>query len=368
MISPVSNANSQMKIGVFHTTLPSPGRKLGGVEVFVDRLVSELCDRGHDVEAISLTSAPESSRYKHRQLFVKFPLLHKSRLFRLFVLPFLLNFQNFRGYDVIHLNGDDWFFVLRRASSVRTLYGSALWEARSATSIKRKLLQYIAYPLEILSTRLCDVSLAVGAEAAVIYKTDDVANLFVSKSIFFPGPKTDFPSFVFIGLWEGRKRGRFVADRFLKEILVQVPGAKLFMACDSVPSHESIIDLGAPNQLDLAAAIRKSWALLSASTYEGFGIPYLEALASGTMVISTENAGVRYVLNDGEFGIITTDDAYARDVLKLVETPALREDYERRGLVRAERFSKEQVIGEHLDHYQQAISRFRARTGKRACD
>jgi glycosyltransferase involved in cell wall biosynthesis len=350
-----------MRIGVFHTTLPSSGRKLGGVEVFVDRLIAELYDIGCDVEAISLTGRPEWAKYKHRQMFVGFPLLHSNRLLRLFVLPALLNFQSFDAYDVVHFHGDDWFFLMRRVSTVRTLNGSALWEARTATSLKRKILQYIIYPLEKLSARLADVSLGLGSETAEIYNTSGIANLFVSKSVFFAGQKTDFPSFIFIGLWKGRKRGQFVADRFLSEVLPKIPQSKLLMACDFVPKHEAIINLGTPRETDLAASIRQSWALLSASTYEGFGIPYLEALASGTAVISTINAGASYVLNQGEFGIISKDEEFGSHVVAVAETLTLRQDYERRGLVRAEHFSKQAVIGEHLASYQDAITRFQSR-------
>jgi glycosyltransferase involved in cell wall biosynthesis len=351
---------STLRIGVFHTTLPAAGRKLGGVEVFVDRLVAQLCDLGHDVEAISLTPPPVWAKYRHRLLFARFPGLHSSRLLRLFVMPFLLNFQRFDDYDVVHFHGDDWFFVFRRVATVRTLNGSALWEARTATSKKRKILQYIIYPLEQISVRLCDVSLALGSEAAALYRTDDIANLFVANSVFFPGQKTALPSFIYIGLWEGRKRGRFVAERFLEEVLPAIPAAKLFMVCDFVPSHASIINLGAPGQAELAAVVRESWALLSASTYEGFGIPYLEALASGTAVISTTNSGARYVLNDGEFGMISSDKDFGRHVVAMAESAALREDFERRGLLRAARFSEQVVVDEHLAHYRLAVARFRA--------
>jgi glycosyltransferase involved in cell wall biosynthesis len=352
-----------MKIGIFHTTLPASGRKLGGVEVAVDRLVTELFNLGHDVEAISLTPKPTGAKYQHRQLFARFPHLHSSRLLRLFLLPALLNVQNFTAYDVLHFHGDDWFFLRRRTATIRTLNGSALWEARTATSLKRKILQYIIYPLEKLSARLADVSLGLGAQTAELYHTTGIANLFVSDSVFFPGPKTEFPSFIFIGLWQGRKRGSFVADRFLNEVLLKIPQAKLFMACDFVPKHGSIIDLGTPSDMQLAAAIRKSWALLSASTYEGFGIPYLEALASGTAVISTINAGAAYVLDDAKFGMIAKDEDFGRHIIEIAETPALREDYERRGLARAARFAKQQIIDEHLAFYQQAIARFQSHHG-----
>jgi glycosyltransferase involved in cell wall biosynthesis len=350
--------DSPIKIALFHTTLPSSGRKVGGVEVFVDRLASAFATKNFDVEVLSLDLPPQGHVYKHRQLFKRFQFLKRSRLTRLFVLPILLNFIDLKSYDIVHFHGDDWFYFVRPTATIRTMYGSALWEARSATRLKRKLIQYVVYPLEKLSCRLSNVTLAVGPEAAALYKADGLSDLFVSDKLFYERKKTEFPSFVFVGLWQGRKRGKFVADSFLNEVLPKYDDAKLFMACDFVPKEVGVIDLDSPSEVSLSETIGTSWALLSASTYEGFGIPYLEAITSGTVVVATRNAGAEYVLDRGKFGLIVEDQDFGKMLLHILENEDVRQHYERMGIEGAKRFSEERIIADHLNYYQLAIQRY----------
>jgi glycosyltransferase involved in cell wall biosynthesis len=334
------------------------GRKLGGVEVFVDRLGNALAKAGFDVEVITLTEAPENIDYRHRQIFKSLPFLYKTRIGLMFILPLLLPLIGFGKYDIIHFHGSDWGYVFRTTASIRTFHGSAFLEAKYATNLKRKITQYLAYPLEHLSRRLSDVSLGVGVEACGLLKTDGVAKLFAPGNQFYPGTKTVTPSFIFIGTWGGRKRGRYVADSFTRFIAPYYPQARLFMACDYVPASEFIIDLENPSAEHLAKVIRESWALLSASTYEGFGIPYLEALMSGTAVITTRNAGADYVLEDGNYGLIVAESDFSNKIVEMIESPEIRKIFEEKGIFRAKAFSQETVISEHLAYYRQAIQLF----------
>jgi glycosyltransferase involved in cell wall biosynthesis len=352
---------------MFHTTLPASGRKVGGVEVFVHRLASSLVELGFDTEVISLDNPPPGAIYASRRLFGRFPFLRKYKILRLTLLPFLLNFCNFKNYDVVHFHGDDWFYFVRPVPSIRSFYGSALFESRSARSLKRKMMMRVVYAWERLAGRLADVVVGVGAEASTIYNADAVAKLFISNSTFFPGEKSKDPTCVFVGHLEGRKRGRFVADIFINQVLPRCANAKLLMACDSVPVHESIVDLQHPSDEKLAEAIRSAWALLSASTYEGFGIPYLEAIASGTVVITTRNSGAEFVLGEGEHkaGFIVSDAAYSDTVVEVIKNAELRHRYESLGLARAREFAERKVIDEHIDYYRLAINRFYRRSSEK---
>lgn len=347
-----------MKIALFHVNLPQPGRRVGGVEMFVDRLGTALSNAGHEVDVISLTAGPPSPVYHHRHLFKRLPFLYRSRVCVLFLLPFLLNFVDFGLYDVLHFHGSDWFFCKRNLPTIRTFYGSALWEARTATNVKRKLSLYLLYPMEHLSAWLATVTLAIGPETAKLYRADRTVKLFSPSGKFHPGKKTIFPSFLFIGAWGGRKRGRFVAQIFSSEILPVVPDAQLYMASDFVPNYPGITDLKHPSDERLSATLRESWALLSASTYEGFGIPYLEALMSGTVVITTPNSGASHVLEDGKFGCIVSDVLFGSKILEIVSNAALRCQLGASGLDRAAAFSEAIAVAEHIHAYDLAKSRF----------
>jgi glycosyltransferase involved in cell wall biosynthesis len=80
------------------------------------------------------------------------------------------------------------------------------------------------------------------------------------------------------------------------------------------------------------------------STYEGFGMPPLEAMACGTPVITTTVSSLPEVAGDAA---LLVNPADGRDVCnaldRLMESSELREEYRTRGLRRAEQFSWERT-------------------------
>lgn len=348
-----------MRLGIFHTTLPDHSRKVGGVEIAVHRLAQELSAQGADVEVLSLTLPPDKRDYQHRRLFARIPALYKNRLARLFILPILLNFVRWEKYDVVHVHGDDWFWFLRPVPTVRTLNGSALREARSATTWRRKALQYLLYPLEWLSARLATLPVALGQDTADVYGIERTVSYGVDLELFRQGEKAQRPTILFVGTWTGRKRGAFVFDAFVKGVLPQVPDAQLLMAADHVESHANVVDLGFPSDEELAEHFRRSWVFALGSTYEGFGIPYLEAMASGTAIVTSDNPGARFVLAEGSFGRIVDDMHFAETLRSLLQDDEMRMELSNRGLERAQLFSWTRIARDHMAIYSEAIASWR---------
>ncbi len=349
-----------MKIALFHTTLPEPGRKPGGVEVAVHRLANELAKNESDeVTVLSLTSPPADARYKHRHLFADKEGLRDNQIKRLFVLPMMLNLVDLKVFDVVHLHGDDWFLFSRGAPSVRTLHGSALFEARSATSLKRKISQYLIYPLEHLAKILATRPLAVGPETAKVYGISDLANNGVDLDLFSAGEKSQHPQVLYIGTWEGRKRGAFMFEQFTEHVLPQCPEAELVMVCDREPDHPNVTSYVFPDDETLAGLYSKAWVFAYPSVYEGFGIPYIEAMASGTPVLCSPNDGANYVLDKGEYGMIVDDDQFATQLIALLTNADLRQQLIEKGFERAHTFSWEAVAGQHRKVYAQAIQLYK---------
>ena len=97
---------------------------------------------------------------------------------------------------------------------------------------------------------------------------------------------------------------RDLAIAFVRDVLPAVPNARLYMVCRDAPANpgDGVTVLGQLSDAELAAAYQRSWAFCLPSDYEGFGIPYAEAMASGLPVVATPNIGARYVLNEGEAG------------------------------------------------------------------
>ena len=61
---------------------------------------------------------------------------------------------------------------------------------------------------------------------------------------------------------------------------------------------------------ELASLYRRAWAYVTPSTYEGFGLPYLEAMACGTPVVATPNPGSVEILDHGKYGVLAADEEF----------------------------------------------------------
>ena len=99
---------------------------------------------------------------------------------------------------------------------------------------------------------------------------------------------------------------------------------------------------------ELAELYRRAAALLLPSRYEGFGMPALEALASGTPVVLSDDAALREVAGDaGIYG----------DLVEGVRTAlAERERYARAGLERAALFTWEASARLTADVYRAVMA------------
>ena len=87
------------------------------------------------------------------------------------------------------------------------------------------------------------------------------------------------------------------------------------------------------------------------STYEGFGLPYLEAMACGVAVVATPNPGSLEVLGE-DYGGLAEDGEFAPAIVKLLADEARRRGLEMSGIRRAAEFSIDRMI----DRYEALLS------------
>lgn len=270
----------------------------------------------------------------------------------------MLNFVKWKDHDILHLHGDDWFFINRKIPTVRTLHGSAKFEAKSATSLKRKIILSLVYPLEHISARLADRVAGLGTEAYKLYNADFVSDIGIDTSLFRSTDKNASPLILFVGTLSGRKRGSLVQDVFINEIYPQYPNSRLAMVCDLQPrDHVGIEWFKQPSDAELADLYKRSWIFFYPSTYEGFGIPYIESLASRTVIVCSENSGANYVLDNGKYGFIVEDTALGKTVNELLSNPELKDEYMDKGEEYVEKFSWDNVCVAHRNMYDSAINK-----------
>ena len=97
-----------------------------------------------------------------------------------------------------------------------------------------------------------------------------------------PGEKEPTPTILFVGTYEHRKRGRLLMEVFADEVRPTMPDARLWMVCSDAPPAPGVEVLGRLTDEELAERYRRAWVFCLPSTYEGFGVPYIEAMASRT--------------------------------------------------------------------------------------
>lgn len=125
------------------------------------------------------------------------------------------------------------------------------------------------------------------------------------------------------------------------------------MVSEDVPSRlPGVRALGRVDDAALADLYRRAWLFCLPSSYEGFGIPYTEAMASGLPVVATPNVGSRFVTRDGRDGVLVELAGLGRALADLLADARRRAALRERGLARAREFSLDSVVDRYETLYR----------------
>ena len=349
-----------MKIAVISYRLPVKGEKRGGIERVAHVLADGLARRGHTVVVFSHDPRPAGAAYEVRELpWKSFVETWAGLRMTSGYLGNLLALQvDLRQFDVVIAHGDSLLLSLGRTPVVRVMHGSARGEALHATSIGRAVLQWGVYLQELLTAFLSPSSV-VGVSTNTQRDNRFVRRVIpngIDTAMFQPLPigKSQHPSIVFVGAVDGRKRGGFLLDIFERVVRPAYPDAELTFVGPHGPSQPGVSYVTGVPDKDLAALYRRAWVCAAPSTYEGFGLPYLEAMACGTAVIATPNPGSREVLG-GDYSGLVEDAAFAPALMNLLADESSRRVLEITGTRRAADFSIDRMI----DQYETLLSDLR---------
>jgi glycosyltransferase involved in cell wall biosynthesis len=104
----------------------------------------------------------------------------------------------------------------------------------------------------------------------------------------------------------------------------------------------------------LAILYRLAAVFVFPSLYEGFGLPPLEAMASGTPVVTSNVSSLPEVAGDAAVLVDPYDSHAIMDGIRRVLTnPALAQDLRLKGLVRAREFSWERSVARTCELYKE---------------
>lgn len=334
-----------VKIAFLHTDLPPEGE--GGVAYQVDLLARELGKR-HALTVYTTSNGPDDPPYEA----ISCPPIPVGRVKNPLSSGLAFRRLDLRSFDVVHAHGDSW--AVQHPRVIRTFYGSAVAEAFSATSTRRRIGQTFQYGLELVEWSRAQVRTTIGHHATRYYpRIDHVIPCGVDTTVFFPSAERfSVPTVLFVaGRLGGRKRGRLALEVF-SCVREAIPEARLIVVSRDKTTRPGVECRAALSHSEMGLLFRRSWVLLSTSTYEGFGLPYAEALMSGLPVLTSGNPGAREVLAFGG-GNIVTDEQLVPALINLLRSPITLDTPSHCSVV--ERFGIRHVADEYECIYRRLI-------------
>jgi len=260
-------------------------------------------------------------------------------------------------YPRLHLQG------FERAAK-RLYYQRAVWRAlREAT--------WLIAPSRATADRICYLAPQAAQRLTVILEAADdcfrpSANPAVSAARAAGLTGSNAPYLLLVGANTPSKRHDLALAAFASAVprpwqlvFLQRRKARLGLPRRARQLHvaDRVVWLEAVAREDVVTLMQAADALIQPSTYEGFGLPVLEAMACGCPVVASDIAPFREIAADSAF-LVRPDDfeKLAGALRDLVESPELRSSLSQCGLARARDFSWDRCARETLEVYHKAAA------------
>lgn len=206
------------------------------------------------------------------------------------------------------------------------------------------------------------------------------------EDAFYPRPRAELDAFrtqrglpdrylLFVGTLEPRKNvARLVEayahfcqvvgserqrDEFPRLVLVGGKGwlyDKIFARVEALGLERDVLFPGYVPQTELPLWYAAATAFVYPSLYEGFGLPALEAMASGTPVITSSTSSLPEVVGDAAIVTDPTDVAALADAMaRLASDESLQASLRVRGLERARSFTWAETARNTVASYRRAL-------------
>jgi glycosyltransferase involved in cell wall biosynthesis len=205
--------------------------------------------------------------------------------------------------------------------------------------------------------------------------------------IVFPGPEPSFralpkgaseiaearrsvglggdPYYLFVGKRSARRNLAAILEAFTRHRKTHPTHRLVFVGPEggvALPDRQSaaatgIVVSGHVTEPVLRGLLADAVALLYPSNYEGFGLPVVEALASGCPVVTLRKGALSEAGGDAPWYLDRPDpDALAHAMHRLATDPAVRALHVGRGLAHVARFSRARFAREIKEELQAAAS------------
>ncbi|HSX09996.1 MAG TPA: glycosyltransferase [Candidatus Saccharimonadales bacterium] len=318
----------------------------GGADVYVHELAKRWVEDGHSVTLFCGNDNKHSSYEKIDGV----EIYRRGGTYTVYFFAFIYYLLKFRGkYDAIVdcENGIPFFTPLYAKEQVILLIHHVHQEI---------FYTFLSFPFNMVA------ALLEGKLMPVVYQNKNVVTVSassqkdvfklgftnsgnikiipngVSDSLYVEYPKTDHPSFIYLGRLKDYKNIDIAIKAFAKVHRVR-RNAKLSI----VGSGESYLRLqklvtdlklktavtfyGHVTEDAKAKLLAKSWAAIQPSQMEGWGITVIESNAAGTPVIASKVNGLQDSVNDGITGLLVPAgnvNQFANAMMSIIEDDTLR--------------------------------------------
>lgn len=177
------------------------------------------------------------------------------------------------------------------------------------------------------------------------------------------------PYFLYLGGFDPRKNMRNMLLGFKRFLLSDSGDYSLVLCGDPGGFGDYLLDeieeLGLDGKLILTGFVDEEFlpALYSGSEgfvcvslYEGFGLPFLEAMACGAPVIASNTSSIPEVVGDAGLLVDPLDpDDISRGMERVASSAKLRDELREKGLKRASRYTWDRVAEQVLELYEEVL-------------
>jgi len=169
--------------------------------------------------------------------------------------------------------------------------------------------------------------------------------------------KTPFPSVLSVGTLSGRKRGHHLIQIFKKHVVKKNSNAELWVVHKGPQQNNSknIKFFEHVSEEKLVELYQQAWVYCSPSSYEGFGVPYIEAMACGTPVICTPNDGANELFRQHGNLLIYPIDKLGSHLSALLNDKIALTKMRETGINFVRRFDVQLVAKQYLQQYEKLL-------------
>jgi alpha-1,3-rhamnosyl/mannosyltransferase len=259
-------------------------------------------------------------------------------------------------HDVIHLLYPQFLPNRLARHYARAMIGRSLSKARKIIAVSETTRRDLLAQFSVPPSKIEVISNGVSAKFRPDVPAEEIARVRAAHKL--PDSYA-----LFVG---GEKPHKNVATviRAFAAALPAVPRLSLVLAGPmphGKPDLErtlssSVRVIGAVPQEELPALYAGALFLLHPALYEGFGLPVVEAMASGTPVLASTAPALQEVAGGAALLADPLDaDSLAKEIKELAQDESLRRRCRNLGLARAREFSWESAAARTLAVYEEAL-------------